>query len=134
MLLSNYEQFCIFAAMKNLAVILGLISLGLGVVGIFLPLLPTTPFLLLAAWLFVRSSPRLYEWLLSHPKLGPYVRNFRENRAIPMRVKVVSVSMVWLTIGFCIFAVVQQYLWAQILLFAIAAAVTVHILSYKTLK
>ena len=113
----------IFAAMKSLLAVLGVVSL-----------LPTTPFLLLAAWAFVRSSPRLYAWLINHPHLGEYIRNFRENRAIPLRVKVVSVSLVWLTIGFCIVAVVGQWWWAQAALALLAAAITWHILSYDTLK
>lgn len=124
----------IFAAMKSLLAVLGVVSLSLGVAGIFLPLLPTTPFLLLAAWAFVRSSPRLYAWLINHPHLGEYIRNFRENRAIPLRVKVVSVSLVWLTIGFCIVAVVERWWWAQAALALLAAAITWHILSYDTLK
>ncbi|MBR4996228.1 MAG: YbaN family protein [Alistipes sp.] len=120
--------------MKIVLVILGAISLGLAIAGIFLPLLPTTPLLLLSAWCFVRSSPRLYEWLINHPHLGPYIRNFREHRAIPLRVKVVSVTLVWLTIGYCIVSVCSGMIWLQILLFAMAAAITYHILSYKTLK
>ena len=124
----------IFAAMKSLLAVLGVVSLSLGVAGIFLPLLPTTPFLLLAAWAFVRSSPRLYAWLINHPHLGEYIRNFRENHAIPLRVKVVSVSLVWLTIGFCIVAVVGQWWWVQAALALLAAAITWHILSYDTLK
>ncbi|MBR5801346.1 MAG: YbaN family protein [Alistipes sp.] len=120
--------------MKNILAILGVVSLVLGVVGIFLPLLPTTPFLLLSAWLFVRSSPGLYAWLINHPRLGPYIRNFRENRALPLHVKVVSITMVWLTIGFCIVSVVDEYLWVQIVLTFLAVAVTRHILSYDTLK
>ena len=65
------------------------VALVLGLAGIFVPLLPTTPFLLLAAALWVRSSPRLYGWLVSHRRrLGPYIRQFREHRAIPLRAKV----------------------------------------------
>ena len=120
--------------MKIFLAILGCAAFVLGVVGIFVPLLPTTPFLLLAAALWVRSSPRLYEWLLAHRCFGGYIRNFRENRAIPLRVKVVSVSLVWLTIGFCIVAVVEQWWWAQAALALLAAAITWHILSYDTLK
>ena len=120
--------------MKIFLTILGLVSFALAVAGIFLPLLPTTPLLLLAAWCFVRSSPHLYGWLMRHPKFGPYIRNFRESMAIPLRVKVVSVAMIWLTIGYCIVAVVDEYLWAQILMFALAATISWHILSYKTLK
>lgn len=123
-----------FAAMKSLLAFFGVVSLALGVAGIFLPLLPTTPFLLLAAWLFVRSSPRLYDWLMSHPRLGEYIRNFREERAIPLRVKIVSVSLIWLTIGFCIVSVVAEWWWAQVALALLAVAISWHILSYDTLK
>ena len=123
-----------FAAVKIVLTILGLLSLVLGVVGIFLPLLPTTPLLLLSAWCFIRSSTKLYDWLLNHPYLGKYIRNFREHRAIPLRVKVLSVAMVWLTIGYCILVVVSEHLWAQLLMFALAAAVTWRILSYATLN
>jgi uncharacterized membrane protein YbaN (DUF454 family) len=123
-----------FAAVKIVLTILGLLSLVLGVVGIFLPLLPTTPLLLLSAWCFIRSSTKLYDWLLSHPYLGKYIRNFREHRAIPLRVKFLSVTMVWLTIGYCIVAIVSEYLWAQLLMFVLAVAVTWRILSYATLK
>ena len=120
--------------MKYICLVLGFLFLACGVIGIFVPLLPTTPFLLLSAALFFRSSPRAYDWLLSHRYLGPYIRNFRENRAIPLRVKVVSVSLVWLTIGFCIVAVVGQWWWAQAALALLAAVITWHILSYDTLK
>ena len=76
--------------MKVLLTILGLLSLGLGILGIFLPVLPTTPLLLLAAALFLRSNRRLYHWLMNHPKLGTYIRNFIEHKAIPLRVKIIS--------------------------------------------
>ncbi|MBQ7791091.1 MAG: YbaN family protein [Rikenellaceae bacterium] len=119
--------------MKVLLIILGSISLALGVIGIFVPLLPTTPLLLLAAALYFRSSPKLYDWLLNHPRLGTYIRNFREHRAIPLHVKIVSVSLVWLTIGYCIIAVVEP-LWLRIALALLATAITIHILSFKTLR
>ena len=121
-------------AVKIALVILGVVSLGLGILGIFLPLLPTTPMLLLAAWCFVRSSPRLYDWLLNHPHLGEYIRNFREHHAIPLRVKIVSVTLVWLTLGYCIMAVVDKWWWAQVALLLLSVAITWHILSYATLK
>lgn len=122
-----------FATVKALLIILGSISLALGVIGIFVPLLPTTPLLLLAAALYFRSSPKLYDWLLNHPRLGTYIRNFREHRAIPLRVKIVSMGLVWLTIGYCIIAVVEP-LWLRIALALMATAITIHILSFKTLR
>lgn len=119
--------------MKVLLTILGLLSLGLGILGIFLPVLPTTPLLLLAAALFLRSNRRLYHWLMNHPKLGTYIRNFIEHKSIPLRVKIISVSLVWITLLNC--AVFVTELWVlRIFFVALAAAVTIHILSYKTLK
>ena len=119
--------------MKILYIVLGTITLVLGIIGIFLPLLPTTPFLLLSAALYFRSSSRLYEWLLSHKYLGPYIRNFREHKAIPLRAKVVSVSLVWATLLYCSLLVVSQW-WLMILLILLAIAISCHILSYKTLN
>lgn len=83
--------------MRIFLILCGCLAVVLGILGIFLPLLPTTPFLLLAAACFFRSSPRLYNWLISHKRMGPYIRNFREHRAIPLKAKVISVSMVWIT-------------------------------------
>ena len=85
--------------MKTLLAALGGLCLVLGVVGIFVPLLPTTPFLLLAAALWMRSSPRLHDWLLSHGRLGGYIRDFREKRAIPLHAKILSVALLWGSIG-----------------------------------
>ena len=120
--------------MKFFLAALGCLSFVLGVVGIFVPLLPTTPFLLLSAALGVRSSPRLYDWLLAHPCLGGYVRNFRENRAIPLRAKIVSLTLMWGTMLYCVFAPLSGWWWAQAALLAVAVGVTWHILSFATLK
>ncbi|MBO5961764.1 MAG: YbaN family protein [Alistipes sp.] len=120
--------------MKIFLIIVGSVSLVLGVLGIFLPMLPTTPFLLLSAAAWVKASPSLYEWLINHRVLGEYIRNFREHRAIPLRVKIISVSLVWLTIGYCIFAVVDEWWWAQVLMTLLATAISWHILSFATLK
>ena len=119
--------------MKHILTVLGLISLGLGILGIFLPVLPTTPLLLLAAALFLRSNRKLYDWLLNHPKLGPYIRNFMEYKAIPLKVKVIAVSMVWLTLLNCAIFVAEHWL-LRLFFIALAAAITIHILSYKTLE
>ena len=112
--------------MKTICIILGTISLGLGILGIFLPLLPTTPFLLLTAALYFKGSPRLYQWLLNH-------KYFRENKAIPLRAKIISLLLMWGTMLYCIFFLIPL-VWVKILLFLIAAGVTYHILSFKTLK
>ena len=119
--------------MKFLFAFLGSVSLVLGIMGVFLPVLPTTPFLLLAAALYMRSSQRLYDWLMSHKHLGAYIRNFREHKALSLRVKVVSVTMVWVTLLYCAIFVAKEW-WMSAIFIAIATGVTVHILSFKTLK
>ena len=119
--------------MKLLMTILGIIFLVLGIMGILLPLLPTTPFLLLSAALFFRSSPRLHRWLYRQPTLGSYIRNFTEHKAIPLRVKVVSVILVWLTLGYCTFFVAQQW-WIKVALLSLAVAISCYILSFATLR
>ena len=119
--------------MKYILAVLGLIALGRGILGIFLPVLPTTPFLLLAAALFLRSSSSLYEWLMNHPKFGPYISNFMVHKSIPLKIKIISVSMVWITLLNCAVFVAEH--WAFRLFFiALAVAITAHILSYKTMK
>lgn len=119
--------------MRIIFLFLGILSLVLGVVGVFLPVLPTTPFLLLSATLFLRSSQKLYDWLLSHPYLGEYIRNFKEHKAIPLRVKVVSVSLVWITLLYCALFVAREW-WMSAMFIAIALGVSIHILHYKTLN
>ena len=119
--------------MKTVYIILGTLSLALGIIGIFLPLLPTTPFLLLTATLYFRGSPRLYQWLLNHKCLGPYIRNFRENKAIPLRAKIISLLLMWGTMVYCIFFL-SPLTEIKIVLFLVAVGVTWHILSFKTLR
>ncbi len=111
---------------------MGFVALAFGVAGIFLPVLPTTPFLLLAAYLFARGSQRWYNWLIEHPMLGEYIRNYREDRSVPLRVKVYSITLLWGTMGLSIFVFVGDVLWLQVLLGVIGVGVTVHILSFKT--
>ena len=119
--------------MKYLLIILGTVSLVLGVIGIFRPLLPTTPFLLLSAALYVRSSEYLYNWLIRQKYLGTYIRNFREHKAIPLRAKIISVTLVWVTLLYCAINISENII-LSIILLTLAIAVSWHILSYKTLK
>lgn len=119
--------------MRILYTILGLISLGAAVLGVFLPVLPTTPLLLLSAALFLRGNRKLYDWLMNHPEFGPYISNFLEHKAIPMRVKIVAISMLWLTLLFCAICVADHWIF-RLFFILIACGVTIHILSYRTLK
>lgn len=118
--------------MKILLLLLGIISLSLGVIGIFLPILPTTPLLLLAAWCFFRSSEKLYDKLINSKHLGSYIKNFRENKIIPLKTKVYIIVMLWASLIYCIFFVTEGMLWLQIILGIILIGVTIHILSYKS--
>ncbi|NMB37466.1 MAG: DUF454 domain-containing protein [Bacteroidales bacterium] len=116
---------------RYLLIVAGSISLALGIIGIFLPVLPTTPFLLLSAACWLKSSQRLYDWLLSHPRLGKYISDFMVHKAIPLRIKIISVSLLWITLLYCAIFV-TDLLWLRILFIAIAIGVTIHILSFKT--
>ncbi len=111
----------------------GTFFIGLGIIGIFLPLWPTTPFLLLAAACYARSSKRFYNWLLNNRWFGNYIKNYREGKRIPLKVKVLSISFLWFAIGYSAIFIVHILL-GRIILILIAIVVTMHILSIKTLK
>lgn len=111
----------------------GTFFIGLGIIGIFLPLWPTTPFLLLAAACYARSSKRFYNWLLNNRWFGNYIKNYREGKRVPLKVKVLSISFLWFAIGYSAIFIVHILL-GRIILILIAIVVTMHILSIKTLK
>jgi uncharacterized protein len=118
---------------RGLLVAAGTLSVVLGTLGIFLPLLPTTPFLLLAAACYARSSPSFLAWLLGNRWFGSYIRNYRERRGLPLRQKVVTLTLLWLAIGFAA-AFVADAWWLRGLLLAIATGVTLYLSSLKTLS
>lgn len=120
--------------MKQILVLIGIISLVLGIIGVFLPLLPTTPFILLSAWLFARSSDKLYNKLLENKMLGHIVRSFHEDKSIPLHAKFISLGLMWTTMLYATIVPAQGKIWLQILLVSIGLGVTIHILSYKTKK
>jgi uncharacterized membrane protein YbaN (DUF454 family) len=120
--------------LKNgLLVAAGVASVAVGAVGIFLPLLPTTPFLLLAAACFVRSSERRYQWLVSHRILGPYIRNYREHGAVTRHAKVVTLGLLWGTMSLTAFVFIHSLV-IRVILLVVAVGVTIHILRMKTVK
>ncbi len=87
--------------MRRVYLVLGFVFIALGFVGAFLPVLPTTPFLILATSCFARSSPRLENWLLSHPRFGPALRVWRERGAIPLKAKLLALAGI--SAGFLLF-------------------------------
>lgn len=118
---------------RGILIIGGSLFVGLGVLGVFLPLLPTTPFLLLAAACYARSSKRFYDWLIDNRWFGNYIRNYREKKGIPSRVKLSSISLLWITIIVsAVFA--TDHLCVRIGLIVLAIGVTIHILSIRTLE
>lgn len=110
----------------------GGLFLLLGLVGLFLPLLPTTPFLLLASACFLRGSPRAHAWLHSHPLLGPYLDAFEQGRGIPLRAKAIAIAVLWISMGASIAWVGIP--WAGIAMALVGLAVTVYLLRLPTLR
>lgn len=113
-------------------VAIGVVALALGVIGIFVPLLPTTPFLLLASACFLRGSARLHGWLLSHGRLGGYIGDFEAGRGIPLRAKVVALVMLWASIAHAVTRI--DIAWAQAAALLVAAAVTAYLARLPTLR
>ena len=110
---------------------IGWLSVLLGVIGIFVPVLPTTPFLLLAAACFVRSSRRVYLWLVNHKHLGPWIRDYLEGNGIPLKGKVYAIGLMWASIGLSCYLVPMP--WARAFMLTSAVLVTLYILRQKTL-
>lgn len=111
---------------RQLLIIIGTISIVIGVIGIFIPILPTTPFLLLAAACYLRSSQKFYSWLINNRLFGIYIRNYIEGRGLPIKIKVFTIVLLWVTIGISIWLVANWIV--TIILLTIAAAVTLHII------
>jgi hypothetical protein len=119
---------------RALFLVAGTICLALGAIGIFLPILPTTPFLLLAAACYLRSSERMHKWLLGNRWFGEYIKNYQAGRGIPMKTKILAITVLWGAILFSMFFMVSEVLIAQIVLFAIAVGVTVHLVRLPTFR
>ena len=113
-------------------IVCGTLSLGLGLLGVFVPLLPTTCFLLIAAWCYARSSSRLYDRLMRARWIGPYLRRYRDERAIPAHVKSASLAIMWITIGYS--AYVFPNLLVRIALLLTAIAVSWHLYKLPSAK
>jgi uncharacterized membrane protein YbaN (DUF454 family) len=118
---------------KAIFTVAGTISLGLGAVGMFLPVLPTTPFLLLSAACYYKGSERMHRWLLNNKLFGSYIRNYKEGKGISQAGKALTISVLWTAISFSALLMVNNYI-AQIVLFAIAIAVTIHIITLPTFR
>ncbi|WP_174730325.1 DUF454 family protein [Mesobacillus harenae] len=119
-------------AVKAVFIIIGTISILLGILGIIVPLLPTTPFLLLGAACYVRGSEKLYLLLIKNKWLGGYIEDFRVRKGISQKNKILSLSVLWVSVGSSLFFVITSGV-AAVFLVIIAAAVSAYLLSFKTL-
>lgn len=119
--------------MRNyLLIAVGFTSLSAGIIGIFVPVLPTTPFILLAAGCFMKSSARLYRWITSHKVFGPYIDGYLKFHAVGRRTKIISIIILWIAMS-CSIVFGVTALWLRLLLAGIAVGVTVHLALLKTL-
>jgi len=129
----NKEYREIKGWLKYLLIAIGTLSVALGFLGIFLPILPTTPFLLLAAACYIRSSERFYCWLINNRYCGKYIRDYREKKGIALKLKIYVISLLWITILTSAIFVVDL-LAVRILLIVIAIGVTIHLTTIKTIR
>lgn len=105
--------------------LIGVVSLALGIIGIFLPLLPTTPFLLLAAFCFMRGSTRMHNWLINHKIFGPYIRDFQAGLGIPLRTKCLALTIMWISLA--ISAWIVPLIWVKWLLLVPGIGVSIYL-------
>ena len=117
--------------LRWLFIISGFLLTGIGIAGMFLPILPTTVFLLLAAWCFARSSEKFYNWLHKNKFFGKYLSDYRSGRGMTLGSKIFSISFLWTGILYSVFFA-TELLYVRILLLLIAIGVTWHLLAIKT--
>jgi len=118
---------------RALFFVAGTVSLAIGTIGIVLPILPTTPLLLLALACYCRSSKRMTKWVLTNKYFGSYIRRYKEGKGIPIKTKIVAIATLWITISYSAFFIVNIWI-VQLILFAIATAVSIHILRLPTYR
>ena len=111
--------------------IAGTVALLLGIVGLFLPLLPTTPFLLLASACYMRGSARMHQWLMNQRHLGPYLRSYQQGRGIPLRAKITALALMWTSLTVSMWIIPLP--WVRVLLLVTGVAVTVYLYRMRTL-
>ena len=118
---------------KGIYFIVGGISLAAGIVGVFLPVVPTTPFVLLSAWCFFRSSEKLYEWVVSNETFGPTIENYQEGRGITQKTRIKAIVMMWLTITASVYFYISN-LHLIAFLYLIAIGVSIYLYRLPTME
>lgn len=132
---SNQENIKIIriSVIRFAYLVSGFLLVAIGIIGIFLPLLPTTIFLILASACFVKSSPKANEWLKNNKYLGPYIKNYQDKTGLTIKSKIFTIIFLWLSIGISAFYLINEF-HIRILLLAIGAGVSIHIMFIKTQK
>ncbi len=118
---------------RKLLLIAGTLSTAVGIIGIVVPILPTTPFLLLAAACYIRSSQKFYNWLLNNRILGAYIKNYIQGKGMPLKVKLFTLTLLWITIGLSAGFAVQSLL-IRVILILVTVGVTTHIIRIKAFR
>ncbi len=118
-------------AVRLLLTFAGSVSLALGIIGIFVPILPTTPFLLLAAACYLRSSRRLYDWLIGHRLFGRTIRNYLRHKSVDRKTKIFALVLLWLSLT--VSAILAPSTIVRILLPLVGIGVSIHLLCLKTM-
>ncbi len=118
---------------RVLLIIAGTLSIALGIIGIFVPLLPTVPFLLLAAYCYAKSSEKFYNWFINNRWFGKMIRDYKGGKGVPLKAKVFSVGFMWIVMGYSIIFVVESEI-VSIIVIAIGVGVTVHLMMMRSHK
>jgi len=120
---------------RLLFVFIGSLFVGLAIIGIFLPGLPTTPFLILAAYFYIRSSNKLYNWLINNKILGVYIKGYLSGKGMPLRAKMISLMLMWIFGSFAVlFGIPDSLFFVKIIVFIILLIGTIFLLRVKTFK
>ncbi len=117
---------------RMIYLVLGHVSLALGFIGIVLPVLPTTPFLLLASYFFYKSSGRLHDWLMNHPVFGSRLRAYIEHKAVSRRTKYTAIAFLWMSLFVSMLLIDRGTV--RIIMAIVGTAVTIHLLMLKALN
>ena len=115
---------------RTLFTVLGCLFLALGAIGVFIPIMPTTPFILLSAACFSAGNSKVATWLRNNRFFGPYLENFKTKQGVSLSLKVISILFVWLGLG--ISMLIVRIWWVCIILGAVGIGVTIHLLMIKT--
>ena len=116
---------------RALFIVAGTVSIALGVIGIFVPLLPTVPFLLLAAYCYAKGSEKFYRWFINNRWFGKMIQDYNEGKGVPLMAKVFSVGFLWIAMGYAVIFVVDSEIIRAVAIL-VGVAVTIHLMMMKS--